>query len=78
MSLLLKLIDLAYKGHKVQSSSPRDKRVLSSQTLKPGSAGQANTNAKTAAEKATARLKKTGNVSDAAMALLARSNIRKR
>lgn len=75
---MLKLIDLAYKGHKVQSSSPRDKRVLSSQTLKPGSAGQATTNAKTAAEKATARLKKTGNVSDAAMALLARSNIRKR
>lgn len=75
---MLKLIDLAYKGHRVQSSNPRDKRVLSSQTLKPGSAGQGTTNAKTAAEKATARLKKTGNVSDAAMALLARSNIRKR
>lgn len=74
---MLKLIDLAYKGHKVQTSQPRDKRVLSSQTLKPGSAGQSQ-NAKTAAEKATARLKKSGSVTDAAMALLMRSNTRKR
>lgn len=74
---MVKLVDLAYKGHKVQTSQPRDKRVLSSQTLKPGSAGQAN-NAKTAAEKATARLKKSGSVTDAAMALLMRSNTRKR
>lgn len=75
---LLKAIDLAYRGWRVQSSSPRDKRVQSSVTLKPGSAGQSKNNAQSAAEKATARLKKTGNVSDAAMALLARSNIRKR
>lgn len=74
---MLKLIDLAYKGHKVQTSQPRDKRVQSSLTLKPGSAGQSQ-NAKTAAEKATARLKKSGSVTDAAMALLMRSNTRKR
>lgn len=75
---LMKAIDLAYQGHKVRTADPKAKQIVSTKTLKPGSAAQANTNAQMQAEKARQRLKKTGNVDDAVMALLARSNTRKR
>lgn len=75
---VIKALHLAYKGWKVQSAKPNAKQVQSSKTLKPGAAGQQKTNAAKQAESATARLKRSGNVDDAAMLLLARSNIRKR
>lgn len=75
---LIKLIDLAYQGHKVRSADPKAKQVNTSKTLKPGSAAQAKTNATMTADKAFQRLKKTGNVESAAMALLARSGTKRR
>lgn len=75
---LIKLIDLAYQGHKVRSADPKAKQVNTSKTLKPGSAAQAKTNAAVTADKAFQRLKKTGNVESAAMALLARSSTKRR
>lgn len=75
---LIKLIDLAYKGHRVQSADPKAKQVNPTKTLKPGSAAQVKTNATVTADKAFQRLKKTGNVESAAMALLARSSAKRR
>ena len=75
---LIKLIDMAYKGHRVQTADPKAKQVTTTKTLKPGSAAQAKTNATVTAEKAFQRLKKTGNVESAAMALLARSGTKRR
>lgn len=75
---LIKLIDLAYQGHKVRSADPKAKQVNTSKTLKPGSAAQVKTNATVTADKAFQRLKKTGNVESAAMALLARSGTKRR
>lgn len=75
---LIKLIDLAYQGHKVRSADPKAKQVNPTKTLKPGSAAQVKTNATMTADKAFQRLKKTGNVESAAMALLARSGTKRR
>jgi len=75
---IIKALDLAYTGYKVRSSDPKTKMVVSSKTLKPGAAAQGKTNAKEVAQKATSALKKSGRVEDAAMALLARSSVRKR
>ncbi len=74
---LIKAIDLAYQGHKVRTADPKAKIVTTNKTLKPGGA-QNQTNAHATVEKARQRLKQTGSIQDAAMALLARSNIRKR
>lgn len=75
---LIKLIDLAYQGHKVRSADPKAKQVNTSKTLKPGSAAQVKTNATVTADKAFQKLKKVGNVESAAMALLARSGTKRR
>lgn len=74
--LLLILEDAAY-GQKVRTAAPQ-KTPPKSQTLKPGSTGQVKTSAQQAADTAKRRLAQTGSVEDAAMALLARSNARKR
>lgn len=75
---LMRAIDLAYQGHKVRTADPRGKREVTTATLKPGAAQQAKSTAHQAAEKARQRLQKTGSTDDAAMALLARANLRKR
>lgn len=75
---VIKALHLAYQGHKVRSAKPQTKQVLSTKTLKPGATGQVKTNAAKQAEDAMKRLKRSGSVEDAAMALLARSNTRKR
>jgi hypothetical protein len=75
---VIKALHLAFQGHKVRTANPKDKQVLSTKTLKPGAAGQVKTNAAKQVESATARLKRSGSVDDAASLLLARSNIRKR
>ncbi len=75
---VIKALHLAYQGHKVKSAKPQNKQVLNTKTLKPGSGGQMKTNAAKQVESATARLKRSGSVDDAASLLLARSNVRKR
>jgi hypothetical protein len=75
---VLKALDLAYKGWKVQTAVPKDKQVVATKTLKPGSAGQVKTNAQATAVTAMRRLAQTKNVDDAVAALLARSNAKKR
>ena len=74
---LIKALDLAYQGHRVRTSDPKAKQVLSTKTLKPGSGAQSKTNAHAMADKARQRLGKSGSTEDAAMALLARSKIRR-
>jgi hypothetical protein len=73
---LLILEDAAY-GQKVRSSAPQ-KAQPKAQTLKPGGSGVTKPANAQKAEQAMARLKKSGSTDDAAMALLARSAIRKR
>ena len=75
---VLKGLDLAYRGWKVQNSDPKAKQVVGGKTLRPGGAGQSKPSAVTAADQAMKRLKTSGRPEDAAMALLARSNIKKR
>jgi hypothetical protein len=75
---MLKALDLAYKGWKVQSTDPKAKQVVATKTLKPGAAGQVKSNAQATAETAMRRLAQTKSVGDAAAALLARSNASKR
>lgn len=74
---LIKAIDLAYQGHKVRTADPKGKQVVNTKTLKPGAA-QSTATAHAAVEKARQKLGKSGSVQDAAMLLLARSNVRKR
>jgi hypothetical protein len=75
---VIKALHLAFQGHKVKSARPQNKQVLNTKTLKPGAGGQMKTNAAKQVESATARLKRSGSVDDAASLLLARLNIRKR
>ena len=75
---MIKAIDLAYQGHKVRTADPKAKQIQDTKTLKPGSSAQSKTSAASMAEKSRARLAKSGNVDDAAMALLYRSNSKKR
>ena len=73
---LLILEDAAY-GQKVRSSTPQ-KAQPKAQTLKPGGSGLTKPANVQKAQQSMDRLKKTGSTDDAAMALLARSAIRKR
>lgn len=73
---LMKAIDLAYQGHKVRTADPKAK-LAQPKTLKPGGVAQKATAHQTV-DKARQRLKGSGTVEDAAMLLLARSNVRKR
>lgn len=75
---VLKALDLAYRGWKVQTTDPKAKQIQSTKTLKPGAAGQVKTGAIAKAAEAVNRLKKTGNTDDAARALLARMSAKRR
>ena len=75
---VLKALDLAYRGWKVQTSEPKAKQVVATKTLKPGAAGQMQTNVQAMAQKANRRLGQTGKVDDAAAALLARMSAKRR
>ena len=75
---VLKALDLAYRGWKVQTTDPKAKLATSTKTLKPGAAGQMKTTALHTAEKAVQRFKKSGSVDDGAAALLARMNAKRR
>lgn len=77
---LLKVLDDAEFGARIRSGRPlTDKRVPPKTTaIKPGVGGRPQTTAVARADQAMTRLKKSGNVNDAAAALLARSNTRKR
>lgn len=74
--LLLVLEDAAY-GQKVRNATPT-KTPPKTQTLKPGGAGVAKTNAQQTADTAKRRLAQTGKVDDAAAALLARMNVKRK
>lgn len=75
---VIKALDLAYRGWKVSQADPKAKLQVASKTLKPGSTAQTKSTALAAAEKATQRLRKSGSVDDAAMALLMRSSAKRR
>ena len=75
---IIKGLDYAYKGWKVQSTDPKAKMVQTGKTLKPGGNTGVKTNAALNAEKADKRLKQTGRVEDAVAALLARSGVKRR
>lgn len=75
---VIKALDFAYKGWKISQMDPKQKQVLATKTLKPGAAGQVTSNAAQAAEKAMKQLKQSKSIDSAAMALLARSNLKKR
>ncbi len=76
--VVIKALDLAYQGWKVRSTDPKAKQVQSTKTLKPGSNAGVKTNAVVNADKAMQRLKSSGRPEDAAAALLARSNVKRR
>lgn len=73
---VLKALDLAYRGWKVQSTDPKSKQVNTTKTLKPGS-NQMKTTVKAEVDKATQRLRRSGSLDDAAALLLTRSKFRK-
>jgi len=75
---IIKGLDYAYKGWKVQSTDPKSKLVPPGKTLKPGSNVGVKTNAVVTAENAKKRLSKTGKLDDAVALLLARSNVKRR
>lgn len=75
---LIKTLDLAYQGHKVKTSKPLDKRLNESKTLKPSGSGQPKGQAAVKAEQSFIKAKRSGSIDDAALALLARSNTRKK
>ena len=76
--VVIKALDLAYQGWKVRSTDPKAKQVQSTKTLKPGSNAGVKTNAVVNADKAMQRLKSSGRPEDAAAAMLARSNVKRR
>jgi hypothetical protein len=73
----IRLLDDAEYGARVRTAKPQ-KQTEPSKTLKPGSVTSAKPASVHKAQQAFQRLGKTGSVDDAAMALLARSNIRKK
>jgi hypothetical protein len=75
---LIKGLDLAYKGWKVQSTDPKAKMVQTGKTLKPGGNAGVKTNAMMTADKASSKLKQSGKVEDAVAAILARSSVKRR
>lgn len=79
-SWMAEILDDAAYGHEMRQAKPKAiKRVEATpKTLKPGAAGNPKAAAQAKAVDAMARLKKSGRVEDAAMALLARSANRKR
>lgn len=76
---MVEILDDAMYGRQMRESKPNlTKRVQDApKTLKPGGSGTKSAISQKAVE-ATARLKKSGSIDDAVMALLARSNARKR
>jgi hypothetical protein len=76
---MVEILDDAAYGRQMRDSRPQiTKRVAETQkTLRPGAAGHDKPGA-AKAEEAMARVRKTGNVHDAAMALLARSSAEER
>jgi hypothetical protein len=74
---LLTILEEAVYGQKVRTAAPH-KTPPKSQTLKPGGAGVAKTSAQQTAETANRRFAQTKTVDDAAAAILARANARKR
>jgi hypothetical protein len=74
---LLTILEEAVYGQKVRTAAPH-KAPPKSQTLKPGGAGVAKTSAQQTAETANRRFAQTKTVDDAAAAILARANARKR
>ena len=73
---VLKALDLAYRGWKVQNTDPKAKQVQATKTLKPGSNQQAQTS-KAEADKLAQRLRKSGSLDDAAALLLMKATKRK-
>jgi hypothetical protein len=69
---VLKALDLAYRGWKVQKADPKAKQVQSSKTLKPGATGQVKTTGQKTVETTTRRFAQTKKVDDAAAAIFAR------
>lgn len=74
---LLSILEEAVFGQKVRTAQPQ-KTPPKPTTLKPGTTGQTKTSAQQLADTAKRRLSQTGKVDDAAAALLARMNSRKR
>jgi hypothetical protein len=74
---LLSILEEAVYGQKVRTAQPQ-KTPPKPQTLKPGATGQVKSNAQATAETAMRRLAQTRSVDDAAAALLARSNAKRR
>jgi hypothetical protein len=74
---LLTILEEAVYGQKVRTAAPH-KAPPKSQTLKPGGAGVAKTSAQQTAETANRRFAQTKTVDDAAAAILARAQARKR
>lgn len=75
---LVRALDLAYRAHQIQTSKPLDKRLNESKTLKPSGSGQPKGQAAVKAEQSFIKAKRSGSIDDAALALLARSNTRKK
>lgn len=75
---LITLIDAAHYAETVRTAQPVEKRVKdASKTLKPNGAGITKTATAKKADDAMQRLKRTGGVEDAAMALLTRSKLKR-
>lgn len=76
---MVMVLDDAMHGHAMRQAKPEVKRVVQqAKTLAPTSAGPKTTTAQVQSKIAMSRLQKTGSVQDAAMALLARAQTRKR
>jgi len=76
---MVMVLDDAMHGHAMRQAKPAVKRVVEqAKTLAPTSAGPKTTGAQVKQKIAMSRLHKTGSVQDAAMALLARAEARKR
>ncbi len=75
---VLKALDLAYRGWKVQKADPKAKQVQSNKTLKPGATGQVKNGAQKTVETTTRRFAQTKKVDDAADAIFARMQAGKR
>lgn len=76
--VVIKALDLAYRGWKVQSTDPKAKQVQSTKTIKPGSNAGIKTNAVVSAEKSFNKLRTSGKTEDAAAAILARMSAKRR
>lgn len=76
---MVMVLEDAMHGHAMRQARPAVKRVVEqAKTLAPTSAGPKTTTAQVKSKIAMSRLQKTGSVQDAAMALLAKAETRKR